>query len=422
MRPSPVPGRRVPRALAGLVAAVTALAVLVSGCTFQGVYDLPLPGGADTGDDPYSVEIEFTDVLDLVPRSAVKVGDVAVGEVTRVELDGWHARVHVEVQRKVRLPDNTVAAIQQTSLLGEKYVQLAVPTAERSRGRLGDGDVVPLSRTQRSAEVEEVLSALAMLLNGGGLPQLKTINKELNAALSGREDKIKSVVDQLDTFVGGLDEQKQDIDKAIRNLDSLAAQLKKQQPTIDRTLERVPPALKVLTEQRRDLVVLLRELAKLGKVGTRVINATKADLVANLEALRPILTRLAQAGSDLPEALGIMLTYPFPTNSAEGIKGDYQNLHLTADLDLTQILEVLGEGGPSGNSVDLGELPKLLKQDENEQGPSPDGLLPSGLVPNEGAEGGKGTSTPSPTPGATPPGGSADNDDLLGLLLGGLGG
>lgn len=422
MTRTPTAGRRVPRGLAGLVAAVTALAVLVSGCTFQGVYGLPLPGGADTGDDPYSVAIEFTDVLDLVPRSAVKVGDVAVGQVTRVELDGWHAKVHVEVQRKVRLPDNAVAAIQQTSLLGEKYVQLAVPTTERSRGSLGDGDVVPLSRTQRSAEVEEVLSALAMLLNGGGLPQLKTINKELNAALAGREDKIKDVVDQLDTFVGGLDEQKDDIDKAIRNLDSLAAQLKKQQPTIDRTLERVPPALKVLTEQRRDLVVLLRELAKLGKVGTRVINATKADLEANLQALRPILTRLAQAGSDLPEALGIMLTYPFPTNSAEGIKGDYQNLHLTADLDLTQILQVLGEGGPSGTPPDLGELPKLLQQDENERGPSPGGLLPSGLVPTESSGSGRGTSSPSPTPGATTPGGSSDNDDLLGLLLGGLGG
>src|SRR5690606_23750990 len=160
------------------------------------------------------------------------------------------------------------------------------PTTQPPRGSLGDGDVIPLTRTQRSAEVEEVLSALALLLNGGGLPQLRTINRELNAVMAGREDKIKSVITQLDTIVGGLDK--------------LARQLKKQQPTIDRTLEKVPPALKILSDQRKDLVVLLKELSKLGEVGTRVINASKDDLVANLKSLRPILTKLAEAGADLP--------------------------------------------------------------------------------------------------------------------------
>jgi len=57
--------------LGRLVLALTA-AVVVSGCSFSGT-DLPLPGGADVGDDPYEVTIEFRDVLDLVPQSAVRV-------------------------------------------------------------------------------------------------------------------------------------------------------------------------------------------------------------------------------------------------------------------------------------------------------------------------------------------------------------
>lgn len=409
-----------------VVAALAAFVMLASGCKFQGVYNLPLPGGADTGDNPYTLSVEFTDVLDLVPRSAVKVGDVAVGHVTKVQLDGWHAKVTVEVQRKVKLPDNAFASIQQTSLLGEKYVQLAEPTTQQPRGSLGDGDVIPLSRTQRSAEVEEVLSALAMLLNGGGLPQLRTINKELNAVMEGREDKIKSVIDELDTFVGGLDAQKKDIDKAITNIDKLSRQLKKQQPTINRTLDKVPPALKILNDQRKDLVVLLKQLAKLGKVGTRVINASKEDLIANLKSLRPILTKLAEAGTDLPNAIGLMLTYPFPSAAADGAIGDYTNLHLTADLNLAQILQVVGQGGPTSGPPDLEQLDELLEQAEHAtRGPNPGGLLPSGLIPTEGTQGGKTskpepTSTPSPTSSPGGGGGGSDDDDLLGLLLGGL--
>ncbi len=68
----------------------------------EGVYDLPLPGGAATGSDAYRVTVEFADVLDLVPQSAVKVNDVTVGAVEKVQLDGWHARVTVRLQESVR--------------------------------------------------------------------------------------------------------------------------------------------------------------------------------------------------------------------------------------------------------------------------------------------------------------------------------
>ena len=58
------------RRTASLVAGVLAGVLALSGCS---VYDIPLPGGADTGDNPMKVKIMFRDVLDLVPQSAVKV-------------------------------------------------------------------------------------------------------------------------------------------------------------------------------------------------------------------------------------------------------------------------------------------------------------------------------------------------------------
>lgn len=412
--------------LARIAAATCVLAVALTGCGFHGVYDLPLPGGADLGPRPYTVVADFTDVLDLVPQSAVKVGDVTVGKVDRIELEGWHARVYCEVQGKVRLPDNARASVRQTSLLGEKYVQLERP-AGTAEGRLGDGDMIPLSRTQQSAEVEQVLALLAALLNGGGLPQLRTINKELNAALSGREDLVRDVIDRLETFLGSLDEQKDDIDRAIENVDALAGSLRAQRSTIDKTLDRVPPALKVLNDQRRALVRLLQALARLGDVGTRVIHESRADLLANLRALQPILDRLADAGSDLPQALGIALTYPFPTNSGTAVQGDYTNLHLTVDLDLAQILQVVGRGGPtSGNLPRLSDLLKLAQPDlhsqQGEQGPSVADLLPQGLIPRPGETGAGGATGPGKGGnGAGGSGqGSGDDGDLLGLLLGGL--
>ena len=108
--------------------------LLLTGCDFD-VYQLPLPGGTDTGDRPMTVTVKFRDVLDLVPQSTVKVNDVSVGKVTDVTLDGAVAEVTLELRNDVRLPDNAIAELRQTSLLGEKFVSLGAPeTGASSNG------------------------------------------------------------------------------------------------------------------------------------------------------------------------------------------------------------------------------------------------------------------------------------------------
>ena len=131
------------------------------------------PAAPTSGDDPITVHVKFRDVLDLVPQSTVKVNDVNVGKVTDIQLDGYTADVTLELRNDTKLPDNAVAEIRQTSLLGEKFVSLEPPETGSSSELLATGDVIPLERTGRNPEVEEVLGALSLLLNGGGVAQLQ---------------------------------------------------------------------------------------------------------------------------------------------------------------------------------------------------------------------------------------------------------
>ena len=131
----------------------------------------------------------------------------------------------LSVNGNVHLPANAVAMIQQSSLLGEKYVELAAPGNEPPQGKLGNGSLIPLSRTNRNVEVEELLGALSLVLNGGGLAQLQTINQELGDALQGRESAVRDTLTQLDTFVGGLDAQKSEINRALDSVNALAGTL-----------------------------------------------------------------------------------------------------------------------------------------------------------------------------------------------------
>jgi len=91
-----------------------------------------------------------------------------------------------------------------------------------------------------------VLGALGLLLNGGGLAQIKTISEELTKAMAGRESSVSDLLSRLDTFLAGLDEQKADIVHAIDALDRLSADLAGQRTTIASALSALGPGLTVL--------------------------------------------------------------------------------------------------------------------------------------------------------------------------------
>ncbi|CAM5619816.1 MCE family protein [Streptomyces canus] len=373
-------------------------ALLMSGCEFNGWYDVQLPGGAAADGHAYHVTVEFRDVLDLVPQSAVKVNNVTVGAVEKVQLDGWHARVRLRVADSVKLPANAVAELRQTSMLGEKYVALSAPSGTAPMGRLGDGDRIPLSRSGRNPEIEEVLSALSALLNGGGVAQLKTITVELNKALNGRENRVRSLLKELNTFIGGLDDQRKDIVRALKAVDRLAGRLGKEKKTIAQAVDAMPPALKVLADQRRDLTKMLTALSKLGKTGTKVVKASHDDTVANLKQLRPILKQLNKAGDDLPKSLELLTTYPFPRNAVDAVRGDYVNLDITADLDLSDLYgNLTGGSGKSGEgngdskqpeTPDIPALPDLPAVPTPTALPSTPSLPSSPSVPSAPSGGG----------------------------------
>ena len=385
-------------------------ALVLSGCQFRGAASFPLPGGVGGG---YDVKVEFTDVLDLVPQSAVKVNDVTVGTVKKIELSpgGYTAVVTCSLRKDVVLPENATAALRQTSLLGEKFVSLDSPADPT--GRLRDGMYIPLSRTERNADVEEVLGALSLVLNGGSLEQLQVINSELTKALAGREPQVKDFLVQLTGFMGGLDAQKDHIIAALNGLDRLSSKLAANRATLDVALRDLPKGASVLADERAQLTKLLKGLNNLGTVATRVIQATQQSTIADLRALQPVLGSLAAAGQDLPNALELLTTFPFPKTVASptgrgGMRGDYANLYVTVDTSAQDLINNLTGGGLP---IPLPTLPPLARTAPKTSGtPSAPALpVPTVSLP----------AVPLTTVDIKDlPAGSAD---LVQLLLGGLG-
>lgn len=319
----------------GVLASVSALVGVLSGCGLAPAELVPLPGREGVASDAFTVTVELANSANLVRDGEVKVDNVTVGNIDDIRFRDWHAELVIGLNRETRLPANAVAKVAQKSLLGAEYLQLDPPADEPPIGQLRSGDVIPLSRTGRYPETEEVLAALSVVLNGGGLAQLKTITTELDAAFSGRQGDVRQLITTLGTFVGGLNSQRSDIVRAIQGLDRLAARLNERDDTLAHAIDTIPQGLRVLNDQRSQLVNTLQALSDLGDVATRVIDNSHDDLVANLHALRPALGRLADAGKNLTQSLSLVPSYPFPSESSFPaiFKGDYGNLVVTVDLN-----------------------------------------------------------------------------------------
>lgn len=392
------------------VAVAAAATMALAGCDFT-PYSLPLPGGADLGSHPYTVKAEFRDAMDLVPQGGVRSSDVTVGRIKSVTLNhnSWTAEVTMEINGDTKLPDNTIATIRQTSLLGEKFVSLDAPP-EGGYGQLGNGDVIGLENSGRNPELEEVLSAAALLFNGGGLDKVNTITRELNKLMDGRESNIRDLIDNATTFTQTLDHNKYAILDALQKIDDLAVATNKQEDEIDDALRDIPPALDVLDKQRDDLVKMLKSLDKLGDVATVVIRTSKKDTLSDLRDLQPVLKGLADAGDSLVGVLRGVLTYPFtdalvgdsvaraeaacPSNTVSVARagacfGDYINLDINISLNTAQgaglIAALLSMGGvtlPSAAALPTGTTSATTAKPTAESGKTdnPVGDAVSGLT------------------------------------------
>jgi phospholipid/cholesterol/gamma-HCH transport system substrate-binding protein len=327
----------VRRLVKRVLAVLTAAMVLTSCGNWRGIANVPLPGGPGSGPGSYKVYVQMPNTMALNGNSRVLVADVFVGTVRSIDLKNWVATLTIDLDKSVRLPRNATAKIGQTSLLGSQHVELAAPP-DPSPQLLKSGDTITLANSSTYPSTEQTLASLAMVLRGGGVPNLEVVQNEVYKILAGRAQQIRDFLGKLDVFASQLNAQRDDIRHAVDSTDRLLARVAERSATLDRALTEFPPLVDHFNKQRDLFADTVEAVGRVSNVTDQTFKVSRGDLHQDLEDLQRPLKQLGRSAPYLVEALTLLLSPPFSVDSVPKIvRGDYINVSGALDLTLSTV-------------------------------------------------------------------------------------
>lgn len=259
---------------------------------------LPVPG-AYTPDNAYTVNIEFSSVLNVPARAKVDFGGVQVGVLDSVRLVGNTAVASVEVSGGVKLPRNTRAELRQATVLGDIYIAL-LPPDTASAAVLGNGDTIPLGNTVPADNVEDVLRSTSNLVAGGTISTLQQTVINLNKAFPKDPAELTRIQHKLSGVLNDLAVNQATINGILASMQTISDSLVVNTATFDRLVTEGPPKLTGLSSVTLNIIALLVDFQDLGRAGGELVDPIAPDIIQMLSYVTPFIGSVATVDTTIP--------------------------------------------------------------------------------------------------------------------------
>lgn len=290
------------------------MALLASSCNALGI------GG--TSCDGTEVIGYFEQVGDLPRAANIQSSDVEIGDVKKIELDGWNAKVTMCLDPGQQVPRDVEAVVRTTSLLGEKFIDLKPQTD--GPPFLADGDTLDTDQTSKATELEDVFAKLAAILGTGNLEQLNRFTSAQAKILENNVGDVRTVLRKLKTFTGLLADRKTEVASAVDSLDSVARTISADSDVLQNFLRSFASSSEVLADNKEGLQSLLRSLDRFSAISAQLLAQTERGVNAQLQDLRPVLRTVVSDTGRIRETLQTLAT--FSEYWPESMPGNYLQL------------------------------------------------------------------------------------------------
>jgi phospholipid/cholesterol/gamma-HCH transport system substrate-binding protein len=254
----------------------------------------------------------FPRTVGIYPGSDVRVLGVPIGQVRKITPEGDRVRVDLEYDQDRRVPANAQAAIVNSSVVSDRYVQLL--PVYRKGPVLRDGAVIPESRTAVPVELDRVYDSLhttAEALGPQGANKDGALSRLLGvsaANLKGQGTNLNQTVEDLSQAVTTLSDGRGDLFGTVRNLQVFTAALAADDSSVRSFDTSLATVAQQLSGERTDLAAALQHLGTaLGDV-SGFVQDNKESLTSDVAGLSKVTKVLVTQRAALEELLTVAPT------------------------------------------------------------------------------------------------------------------
>ena len=246
--------------------AISATAILSSGCATNGLASLPLPAPG-LGSGGYTLTAVFANALNLPMNAKVKLAGADVGQVESMVARNYTAVTTIRIRDDVLLPQGSIAELRTATPLGDVFVSLRPPAeANPNAPSLHNGDTIGLESTAAASTVESVLSSAAVMVNGGAVRNFSNLINGAGSAAGDQGQAFGELIRKSSRLLATLDSRSGQMSAAMTELSRIADELDAKDHTITELMAAAGPATDALgsnTTQFSDLAVQAGDTARL---------------------------------------------------------------------------------------------------------------------------------------------------------------
>ncbi|WP_245718424.1 MCE family protein, partial [Nocardia miyunensis] len=266
------------------------------------------------------VQVDFAQAAQLGAGDRVTIAGVPVGHVTTIRLTDGHVAVTLSVHRSVHLGADTTAAIELTTLLGNRYVELDPAGA-------GNSDRIPLQHSSVPYDLESALADATTTFSQVDADQVAKALTDLTGRLDGLPQLIPSVMENVRTLSSVIAERRGQIGALLASTSKLTGVLNSQQTDLGALFDQGGDMLHQLLTRKQAIESMVAATTTLVDRLTPLAVQDQPEIHSLLGNLREITAMLSRHDDLLRN---ILQALPVPWRSWANLTGTGPELDATA--------------------------------------------------------------------------------------------
>lgn len=266
--------------------------------------------------DHIEATARFSDIGDLALDAPVTMADIKVGHVADIRLAGDEALVTVGLDPEARVPQDVVARVRRTSVLGERIIDLVVPEdLPYSAPLLEDGDSI--SDTVVRSDLENLVDEGVDVLGALSASQIAVMIEEGARAFGGQGQELANLLSNYKDIVHVYAGKSKEISSLIGSLRRFNETIAARSEAHAQGIVNAARSLEVLKEESGRLERAIVSLNRLSVGGRSILDSHLDEMERFFQNARVIFGVLAEEQGALRSLLKWAPGHNYNTQAVE---------------------------------------------------------------------------------------------------------